>query len=82
MSSEEILSLAIELINAGKKDNARSAIRQAIERDPDDIAAWALLVQAAEDIDEEMADLMQTIRASDELLEYLCPPSPDNDISF
>jgi tetratricopeptide (TPR) repeat protein len=62
MSTEEFLSLAIELISAGKKENARTAIRQVLDSDPDNVNAWALLVQVAKSPDEEMNAIREVLR--------------------
>ncbi|MGD8455076.1 MAG: tetratricopeptide repeat protein [Anaerolineales bacterium] len=66
MPSDEILNLALELIRAGKKENARAAIKQALEKNPDNVAAWGLLVQVAQDSGEEMTAIREVLRLKPE----------------
>jgi hypothetical protein len=87
MSDRAAVQRAVELIKAGRKADARDALKAVIAKDRDDPLAWAAMVQAVESRQEAIFCLKQVLRlkpgdawATDRLRRLegaAAPPSPN-----
>jgi hypothetical protein len=62
MDVNELINQALELISAGKNDKARGLIKQALDIDPEDVRAWALMVQVSKNPEEEISAIRAVLR--------------------
>ena len=62
MLDEKFILRALDLIDEGRNDHARVLIKQALESNPNNSQAWALLVQVAESQEEKVNAARQVLR--------------------
>ena len=62
MSASEEVRRAIQLLQAGKRTEARELLKRLLAQNRDDVFAWAALVQAAEGQEEAVFCLKQVLR--------------------
>ena len=61
-SLNKLLKDATELLNAGRKNEARELLREALDLDRNNLTTWELLWRAANDSEEELISLKRILR--------------------
>ncbi len=62
MTENDNINQAVNLIKAGRREEARALIEDVLDQRPDDPRAWAVLYQLTDTYDEKVFALKQVLR--------------------